>query len=126
MTDITPQRRRVEDLEKDFIVCREQVFKDMSDLRSENSHMREIIEKTLATMNEMQKTMARIDQTVKDMAEIVAAWNNIKGFTNTMTTMSKVMGLIIRILWPVVVVAAAIRVFFKTGHLEWPFDKGDK
>jgi len=126
------ERRRQDDIERDesFAVCpkfnshsTDCCLKDGSrcddlheleaDVRKMEANLEETLPQISATLKMLSEQSARQTETLNKMAEILEAWNNIKGFGKTLRFLStwiKVISLIV-LAW------VAFVYFLRTGHI---------
>ena len=116
------QRRRVEDLEKDFITCREHASERIEFLTAEILEHHKHVADLHAIVHETNQTVRDMKDIVENMKDIIEAWNTFKGFSKGMTLLGKFASLTGRILWPIIAAAGTIALFIKTGHWQWPGD----
>lgn len=66
--------------------------------------------------------MLRISDDLTAVKEIVTAWNNIKGFVETIKAINRTIWFIVKITAVIAALSTAIYLYGKTGHWTWPND----
>lgn len=68
------------------------------------------------TLTTLVSSMQGLTDNTGRLADVLEAWNNVKGFWWTV----KAMSMLIKLLAPILLLFAAVWLFAKTGHWKWP------
>lgn len=95
----------------------------MFQIETRHGDMNISIEELQHQREEDRTVLLQMRDDVKAVREIVTAWNNIKGFVQTVRAINSTIWFIAKIITVISAIAMAIYLFGKTGHWIWPGEK---
>ena len=101
----------------------EEIGQRMFSVESEQENMGISIEALQRQRAEDREVLLQLRDDVKAVKEIVTAWNNIKGFVQTVKAINKFLWVTTKIIAVIAAGMFAIYLFGKTGNWTWPVEK---
>ena len=95
----------------------------MFNIETEHEKMDASIDELQKLRKDDHKILLQMHDDIKAVREIVTAWNNIKGFVQTVKAINSTIWFVAKIVAWLAVIAMALYLFGKTGKWVWPGDR---